>query len=195
MANFQLQITEGCDTYDLTLVSPRNARCLEQLEVLESSRMPMGIQRVSYWMKNVDIAIISAYRGNLPKKENQERNKKLLSKLQEYGFGMFSVKGVYHEAGMDKPSSEHSFFLTNLNNSRNFKENLFKLAESFDQDSFLFKLTSENSAFLYGTSPAFENGYKGLIELGTLRIVVDQEEADSLSYKTIVKNTTYAFGY
>ncbi len=107
-------------------------------------------------------------------KENKARNKKLEAMLLLKKYGIIPVKGVYIENyGTDKAreSKEDTFFVMNLNNDKDFKKNIMKLAEEFEQDSILYipKTDIERdgtcSAFLISTNKC-PNAYPGQGKIG-----------------------------
>lgn len=91
----------------------------------------------------------------LTKKENQSRNKVLLTALLRLKYGVTSVVGTYLENYMtdnEVPVTEHSFFVVNLTNDPKFKENLIKFGKYFCQDSVLFMDKGDVNNYLYGTN-------------------------------------------
>ena len=113
-------------------------------------------------------AILTAYRG---KKQdiNEKRNQELKSKMQQSGLLFRSVDGYYIEEddnGHEKEPievNELSFFVTNTNASGEvwldderrleFFRNIYRLAEHYEQDSFLFTFPGNNRvAFLIATN-------------------------------------------
>jgi hypothetical protein len=85
------------------------------------------------------------------------------------GYGVIKLQGFYAEVGKDV-SKENSFLVFDQNDDPNFYENLYKLSEKFDQDSFLYKAAEEDIAYLIGTNEDFirDNGER--VEAGRLRI-------------------------
>jgi len=124
-----------------------------------------------------DVGIITAYRdsrdcGNgekYTKKENQARNKSLLSKLQNKRYGVTSLKGSYIE-NYDSPEAkevgEHVFFVEDMNDTGNLKRDLMKFGEEFEQDSILY--IKDNIGYLIGTNHC-PNGYPGYGKIMTLK--------------------------
>jgi hypothetical protein len=132
-------------------------------------------KRLYKHLMNYDCAVITAYRDSLKgclkgslgidkedsefieltKKENQSRNKVLLTALLRLKYGVTSVVGTYIENYMtdnEVPVSEHSFFVVNLTNDPKFKENLIKFGKYFCQDSVLFMDKGDVNNYLYGTN-------------------------------------------
>ena len=144
-------------------------------------------KRLYKHLMNYDCAVITAYRDSLKgclkgslgidkedsefieltKKENQSRNKVLLTALLRLKYGVTSVVGTYIENYMtdnEVPVSEHSFFVVNLTNDPKFKENLIKFGKYFCQDSVLFMDKGDVNNYLYGTN----NSHPGVGNIGQL---------------------------
>ena len=113
-------------------------------------------------------AILTAYRG---KKQdvNEKRNQELKAKMLNSGLLFRSVDGYYIEEGDDGSEkrrievNELSFFVTNTNadgeertdqtNQLEFFRTIYRLAEHYQQDSFLFTFSGNNCvAFLVATN-------------------------------------------
>lgn len=96
------------------------------------------------------------------KKENQARNKSLLSKLKMRGYSVTSLKGYYPEGGKD--SKEESFFVVDINDTGELFEDLKKLGTEFEQDSILLipkgSIKGEDKAYLIGTNHCENNWIK-----------------------------------
>lgn len=120
------------------------------------------IKRFVSKFKQYDSAVLTAYRGEFTKKENQARNKELFSALYASGFSVTSVKGSYLENyGSDDEyeSSEHSFVIVNHKEAKGFHNTLIALAKKYDQDSIMLIHKGENpTAELVGTSKR-DNAY------------------------------------
>ena len=71
------------------------------------------------------------------KKENQQRNKSLLSKLRAKGYGITAIKGTY--------------FVADLQDKGRLKKDLLALGEEFEQDSIIFGAKGK-AGVLFGTS-------------------------------------------
>ena len=124
-----------------------------------------SLSRLFKHMNLHDTGIITAYRieefdedGNnikiYTKKENQQRNKKLLALLKSIGYDVTSVQGAYIENfGSDnaKESSEHAFFVVDKNDDDKLRKNLKKLGKHFNQDSIIFIPQSGRKGQLIGT--------------------------------------------
>ena len=114
-------------------------------------------------------AILTAFRGSklFSPEENLERNRKrnikLKTMLLEQDLTFRTVTGCYREANWEKPNEEICFFVTNsedsqafrspIDQTKNFFSKIYRLAEHFEQDSFLFTFPGENRvAFLVATN-------------------------------------------
>ena len=110
-------------------------------------------------------AILTAFRGsdtlspedNL--KRNIGRNEQLKRKMVEQGLQFRSVNGCYREAKWEQPNVEYCFFVTNTVPSsgsdpiKDFFCKIYRLAEHYEQDSFLFTFPGANRvAFLVATN-------------------------------------------
>ena len=88
------------------------------------------------------------------KKENQQRNKSLLSKLRAKGYGITAIKGAYIE-NYGKPTArevgENSYFVADLQDKGRLKKDLLALGEEFEQDSVIFGAKGK-AGVLFGTS-------------------------------------------
>lgn len=149
------------------------------------------ISKILDYVKNFECATISASRGRLTnitdntfipaeyeneraltKEENRKRNSELKAKLLALGYGVTSLDGRFAEAGQMYPGKETSYFVVNRNDDPEFFDNIFKLSEYFNQDSFLYKPAGVMSAKLIGTNLAERNpefgqpGYEQEIEVG-----------------------------
>ena len=138
-----------------------------------------SVNRMLYWICKCDCAFITAFRYKLKDiknsdktyygpnnewvdgkifthDENRDKNKLLVAELLRLKYGVTPVKGVYPE-GMDKESSEESYFVVNRFNDPNFLNNLLSLGEYFNQDSIYYKPKDSDKGYLIGT-----NGNEGL---------------------------------
>lgn len=134
-----------------------------------------SISRIMKYVNDFECASISASRGTLKdttentyipdnyedtaltKEENKSRNTLLKAKLLKLGYGVTALDGKYAEAGMTYPGKETSYFVVNRNNDPEFFNNIFKLSEYFNQDSFLYKPAGTTDAKLIGTNNAERN--------------------------------------
>jgi len=92
------------------------------------------------------------------KKENQDRNRQLLALLLRKGHGVTSVEGGYIENFGTKEAEfvgEHTFFVEDMEDSGNLKQDLQELGAKFNQDSILFIPQGGVNATLVGTNNAW----------------------------------------
>jgi len=131
--------------------------------------------------KNWNCAILTAFRGSkdLPPEENfkrnEKRNEELKSKLLEQKLKFRSVNGCYREANWEKPNVEICFFVTNIEEEGNqlskedniysFFNKIYRLAEYYEQDCFLFTFPGVNRvAFLVATNDDGRNNFRSEIK-------------------------------
>lgn len=141
-----------------------------------------SMSRIYSWIISKDVAGITANKNILKdvtsntlidieigeeytQKQNRERNKELKSVLLKFGYGVTYVLGSYLEGGVTK-SIENSYIVVNLNDDPKFRENLFKLSEYYNQDSFLYKPKDDEFAYLIGTNKNDYPGYKQTKNIG-----------------------------
>ena len=119
-------------------------------------------------------AVLTAFRGkdengnDATLSWNEARNERLKARLRVNNLLFRSVAGCYREAGWDKPSKEICFFVTNAKenttdeNMKDFLCKIYRQAEHYDQDSFLFTFPGSNRvAFLVATSDNGRNDLRG----------------------------------
>lgn len=126
-------------------------------------------------------AILTAFRNvdGMDKEENKEwninRNKELKRKLIDNSLMFRSVYGRYREAHWDEPEEEICFFVTNTDSKghelashediREFFIKVYRLAEYYEQDSFLFTFPGANRvAFLIATNDNAREEFRGDIK-------------------------------
>ena len=165
--------------------------------------------RVVRWMDDYDIAIITAFRGELknihnPQKtlipdgmkegdsftlsQNREKNRQLKARLLAKDYGVTTVHGSYIEGiGEDssKEVAEESFFVVNIKNNPQFFSDMFELSEYYNQDSFLYK-PKDGVAVLVGTNDADYPGYGEEYPQGDLTSLPSK-------FMTRIKNACMAF--
>lgn len=136
------------------------------MEINESS-----LSRIQQHMKNYDTGTITAFRyasecgdgDRYTKKENLQRNKSLLAKLQSKRYGVVTVKGSYIENyGKEnaKEVGETVFFVFDKENNGKLLKDLKRFGEEFEQDSVLFIPKGGTKSELHGTNKC-PNGYPG----------------------------------
>lgn len=95
-----------------------------------------GLSRIYQHYMEHDSGTISAFRGNLELKENKARNKELKGYLLSKGYGVTSIKGTYIENyGKEdvREVDEESFFVVDLEDSGNLKQDLIKMGKSMNK--------------------------------------------------------------
>lgn len=148
----------------------------EQFDINESS-----LKGIKHWIDTKEIAGISAFRHLLTnetkntlldkeindtysKKENHLRNIGLKASLLKLGYGVTKIAGSYLEGGEE--TQEESFIVVNLKDDPNFKKNIFKISEYFNQDSFLYKPKDSDIAVFVGTNKHYYPGYANESHIG-----------------------------
>ena len=124
-------------------------------------------EELDYALNEWTCAILTAYRG---KKQdiNERRNQELKSKMKDQDLLYRSVDGCYKEINEDgtytkRIVKELSFFVTHTNSNgdrlnkegdnEEFFRTIYRLAEHYEQDSFLFTFSGNNRmAFLVATN-------------------------------------------
>jgi len=159
-----------------------------------------SLTRVLGHFENNAFSIVSASRGIYGKEENKIRTENLISDVRGGGFGFVKMKGRYVEGygteGEKNPVQEDVLFIASkpmkvntettpedesrhndeVNSKWNeeFKQNMMKLGNKYDQESIVFKPYGEEKAYLIGTVDIDENGKKvwpghgNMIEVGDI---------------------------
>lgn len=114
-----------------------------------------SLTRLHSKMQDSTTGVITAYRGEFTKRENQQRNKSLVAKLMAKGYSVTAVRGSYienYESEDAKEVSEHSFFVAprKPEQSETLEQDLVALGQEFDQDSVL--IINNGKGELVGTS-------------------------------------------
>jgi hypothetical protein len=169
----------------------------------ENNIVESNINRIKQWIDSKDIAGISAFRNYLnnatdntlmdksegeaySKPENIRRNRELKASLLKLGYGVTAVRGSYVEgAGTDKPieSQEQSFIVVNLNDDPAFKNNIAKLSEYYNRDSYLYKPKDSEEAYLIGSNNNDFPGYGNENSVGSFKNNVSAEFMSRLGSK------------
>lgn len=126
------------------------------------------------------------------KKENKQRNKSLLAKLKNLGYGVTSVKGIYIEnfnSPKAKEVKENVFFVVDLKDKGNLKSDLISLGKEFDQDSILFTPKGAQEALLIGTNDC-PNAFPGM---GQVKKFSTRKFGSTAEFFTRVGNKPFAF--
>lgn len=149
-----------------------------------------SFKRVIDNILNNEIAVVTAFRGSYPKKENRERNRELFHALLRAGYNVTKLDGVYIENYKQSNAAlcdEDSFLVVNDKNDKNFYDNLFKLSAKYDQDSFLYKGKDEEIGVLVGTNDTGFPGYGNTEPAGKLKTDIENE------FMSRLKNKGFAF--
>ena len=112
-----------------------------------------NINRLIQHNDDSDCGIISGYRFDNTKAENQQINRKLKSELVSMGYSVLWVRGFYDENYGKKPEEipektahnkkkedgrEDSWFVWDPNNQHDLLDDLISLGRKYNQDSILF---------------------------------------------------------
>lgn len=133
-----------------------------------------SLSRIQRKLQNHAAGAITAFRGNLTKKENMANNKKLLAYLMNKGYSVTKVKGSYIEnlgSENEQEVGENSFFVVNDGSTGDdngtLEQDLKYAGQKFDQDSIL-SIRYQEPAALIGTSDR-EDSFPGMntkVEVG-----------------------------
>lgn len=152
----------------------------EAILLVEDIITESSVSRTKFYLQNYECATISAFRpganiGRTDEKEltnrkdilkrNKRHSAELGKKLTELGYTHFLVDGAWVRTDdEDKPiinkkgevsvGSEITYFVVNNNGDtrEQFRNNLKKLGNDFDQDSVMFYPKGSNMAFWSGTT-------------------------------------------
>lgn len=114
-----------------------------------------SLSRIVQHIQEHDTGTITAYRSEYTKKENQQRNRSLFSKLASLNYSIISIKGYYIENYNTSNAvkvKEISFFVVDKKDRKNLRKDLKNLGEEFKQDSILFVPKKGEVSYLIGTS-------------------------------------------
>lgn len=139
-----------------------------------------SVSRTKFYLQNYECATISAFRpgANIGRKDekeltnrkdvlkrNKEHSAELGKKLTELGYTHFLVDGAWAKENKDKTpilnsrgeqvfGREITYFVVNNNGDtrEQFRNNLKKLGNEFDQDSVMFYPKGSSMAFWSGTT-------------------------------------------
>lgn len=129
-----------------------------------------SITRAKTWFNTRDCAILTAWRQNKGRKENDDNNRILQQRLRELGYGVTKVTGWYPEENKEM-ARENSFLTVNLNDEESFRDNLSELSEFYDQECFLYKKSGYDTPAVYVYTKDVDEYQKGDVKLlGRLRI-------------------------
>lgn len=181
----------------------------KELDKMKSLMNESSLSRIKNWIFSKDIAGVTAFRYRLTnvtpntlmdieggeiysKVQNIRRNRALKSALIMLHYGVTKVAGSYIEKQPDAKDielQEESFVVVNLNDDPKFKDNIARLSEYYNQDSFLFKEKDNLIASLVGTNNAIEPGYKQVVEVGQFH------EKVNATYMSRIRGQGYAFSF
>ena len=129
-----------------------------------------SITRAKTWFNTRDCAILTAWRQDKGRKENDDNNRMLQQRLRKLGYGVTKVTGWYPEENREM-ARENSFLTVNLNDEGSFRDNLSELSELYDQECFLYKKSGYDTPAVYVYTKDVDEYQKGDIKLlGRLRI-------------------------
>lgn len=150
-----------------------------------------GLTRIGGHIDQHDTGMITGYRGNLSKQENQQRNQRLLAKLLGSGYGVTSIDGVYIEnygTPQAKEVKETTFFVVDQKDTGRLERDITSLGVEFDQDSVLFVPKGGEGAFLIGTNGADFPGMGNKIKTGDRNLGSDGQ------FHSRVRGRPFVFG-
>ena len=133
-----------------------------------------SLSRVMKHTQERPIAIITAFRGDFARKENDARNRKLMTDIRGAGYGAIKVQGKYVEGfgtpeARDGDGMEISYVVVGNqgDSSGNLKGFAKKVGKKYDQDSVLYKDAGDDQlAILIGTNGTAWPGMNKEVELG-----------------------------
>jgi hypothetical protein len=116
----------------------------------------LNLGRIYQHSKDSNIGMITAFRGEFDLDTNEKRNRELMAAIRSNGFGFVPVTGFYVEnPGLDDEQKvqEKSFLvISNKKDGGKLKHFLFRMGVKFNQDSVLYKDSSDDKAILMGTA-------------------------------------------
>ena len=103
-----------------------------------------SLSRVWQHFNNPDksVAILTAFRGEYDREENQSRNRALAAQIRQLGYGFFFVDGYWIEnqgTPEEQHVSEDSIFVIAPASKTDFAEQMHKLGNAYNQDAVLVK--------------------------------------------------------
>ena len=139
------------------------------------------------------MAIMSAQRGDMTKKQNAARSKQLDKDIRGAGLpGPTKVSGRYTEnkgqKNERKVGERSSVVSSGKMGKRKFKKAITKLGKKYNQDSVLIKKKPKGSAALVGTN---KSSYPGM---GKRDKVGKMNPGKTGEFDTKIKNKTFTYG-
>jgi len=129
-----------------------------------------NLSQLLYYMERHDTGTISAFRSKFTRRQNQQRNRRLLAQLFVKGYIVISVDGIYVENfGTDRAVevAEDTFFVVDSKDEGHLERDLRGLGKLYDQDSILFIPKPGNEAYLWGTNHTGYPGYGNVKKYST----------------------------
>ncbi|HWS40683.1 MAG TPA: hypothetical protein VN247_05250 [Arenimonas sp.] len=154
----------------------------------------MNPSRIHSSLKNSATGAITAFSKEFNYNENQQRNRSLLAKLMDKGYGVTSIDGSYIEHyGSDEANEvkEHSFFVAGKSEGDDqgeLEKYLIQLGKEFDQDSIL-SIPFGGEACIIGTSDR-EGAWPGL---GVIKPQDSFKHGKAGEFLSKVHNRTFKF--
>ena len=142
----ELTIDEMCQEYDQQRGNPNS-----------DDELFYSLNRSIKWLTQRNCAIVAAWRGEYNRKANNGRNNELQQKIRAIGYSVIRVKGCYAEIG-EPLKKENSFLVFDLDDSKDFMQDIYTLSEHYEQDCFLYKPVDEEVAYLVGTNDNYGKG-------------------------------------
>ncbi len=95
-----------------------------------------NLQRLWKHYKEGKFGIVSAYLYSLPKKQNEERSKKLKEQVRKLGYGYKEIRGIWK--GDEGLTFEYPLFIPNIS-----VQDIKTLGKDFEQDAVIYSDTPE----------------------------------------------------
>lgn len=150
--------------------NPFSATIYQQRSNVMVQLQESSLSRVWDQISKFDYGTITGFRSardcnqgeKYSKKENLQRNKSVVTKLQAKGYSVTKIAGAYIEdygSENAKEVKENSFLVVDIKQSGMLESDLRKIGAEFEQDSILFGKAGK-PAELIGTNKC-ESGYPG----------------------------------
>lgn len=113
-----------------------------------------SLSRLQKHMEEHDCGTISGFRSEYTKKENLQRNKSLLAKLQSKGLQVTEVDGVYIEnikTSNEIEVKEKTFFVVDSKDKGNLEDVLKLFGKEFEQGSIMIIPKGGKISYVCGT--------------------------------------------
>ena len=115
-----------------------------------------SLSRIWQHSKDSNIGMLTAYRGEFDVKQNEKRNRELTGIIRSEGFGFIPVTGYYieNQGQEDEQKVEEKSFvvISSPNDGGKLKNFLIRMGNKFNQDSIIYKDSSDENAKLIGTT-------------------------------------------